>query len=66
MKLLLVKHHNMDYEVRGENGKAYFEGDDYDIAQPNIWFRTADCIKLKRRTKNELRPLCLVVTVYNR
>ena len=37
---------NMGYEVQVENGKAFFEGDDYDIARTNIWLRTADRIKI--------------------
>ena len=37
---------NMAYEVQVENGKAFFEGDDYDIARTNIWLRTADRIKI--------------------
>ena len=37
---------NMGYDVQVENGKAFFEGDDYDIARTNIWLRTADRIKI--------------------
>ena len=37
---------NLGYEVQVENGKAFFEGDDYDIARTNIWLRTADRIKI--------------------
>lgn len=37
---------NMGYEVQVENGKAFFEGDDYDIARTNIGLRTADRIKI--------------------
>ena len=37
---------NMGYEVQVENGKAFFEGDDYDISRTNIWLRTADRIKI--------------------
>ena len=37
---------SMGYEVQVENGKAFFEGDDYDIARTNIWLRTADRIKI--------------------
>ena len=27
---------NLGYDVQVENGKAFFEGDDYDIARTNI------------------------------
>ena len=37
---------NLGYEVQVENGKAFFEGDDYDIARTNICLRTADRIKI--------------------
>ncbi|MGY3762591.1 THUMP domain-containing class I SAM-dependent RNA methyltransferase [Granulicatella adiacens] len=37
---------NLGYEVQVENGKAFFEGDDHDIARTNIWLRTADRIKI--------------------
>mgnify|MGYP000908660182 CR=1 FL=1 len=37
---------NMGYDVQVENGKAFFEGDDYDIARTNIWLRTSDRIKI--------------------
>ena len=37
---------NLGYEVQVENGKAFFEGDDCDIARTNIWLRTADRIKI--------------------
>lgn len=37
---------NLGYEVQVENGKAFFEGDDYDISRTNIWLRTADRIKI--------------------
>lgn len=37
---------SMGYDVQVENGKAFFEGDDYDIARTNIWLRTADRIKI--------------------
>ena len=36
----------LGYEVQVENGKVYFEGNDYDIAKTNIWLRTADRIKI--------------------
>ena len=36
----------MGYDVQVENSKAFFEGDDYDIARTNIWLRTADRIKI--------------------
>ncbi len=36
----------MGYEVQVKAGKAFFEGDDYDIARTNIWLRTADRIKI--------------------
>ena len=37
---------NLGYEVQVQNGKAFFEGDDYDIARTSIWLRTADRIKI--------------------
>ena len=37
---------NLGYEVQVENGKAFFEGDDYDISRTNIWLRTANRIKI--------------------
>lgn len=37
---------NLGYDCQVENGKAYFTGDDRDIAKTNIWLRTADRIKI--------------------
>ena len=37
---------DLGYECHVENGKAYFEGTDYDIARTNIWLRSADRVKI--------------------
>jgi len=36
----------LGYDCQVENGKAYFTGNDYDIAKTNIYLRTADRIKI--------------------
>ena len=36
----------LGYDCQVENGKAYFAGNDYDIAKTNIYLRTADRIKI--------------------
>ena len=36
----------LGYDCQVENGKAYFSGNDYDIAKTNIYLRTADRIKI--------------------
>ena len=36
----------LGYDCQVENGKAYFNGNDYDIAKTNIYLRTADRIKI--------------------
>ena len=36
----------LGYDCQVENGKAYFTGNDYDIAKTNVYLRTADRIKI--------------------
>ncbi len=36
----------LGYNCQVENGKAYFTGNDYDIAKTNVYLRTADRIKI--------------------
>lgn len=36
----------LGYECQVENGKVFFKGTDDDIAQTNLWLRTADRIKI--------------------
>jgi len=37
---------DLGYEAQVENGRARFEGDEKDIAQTNLWLRTADRVKI--------------------
>ena len=36
----------LGYQTRTDNGKVYFEGDEKDIANTNLWLRVADRVKI--------------------
>ncbi|TFE03250.1 class I SAM-dependent RNA methyltransferase [Jeotgalibacillus sp. R-1-5s-1] len=37
---------DLGYETQVENGKVFFEGDEWAIAKANMWLRTADRVKI--------------------
>ena len=37
---------SLGYEIRTENGRVFFKGDQSDIVKTNLWLRTADRVKI--------------------